>query len=1144
MALYFKNDLVDQRFVSFAHHPAYNFPLNNFTLETRIKTTTGGIVIQRKDPNDPNKVHFRLRVLPDNSVSFLISDGTTTREGKVDAEMIRHPGGGPHIQLTDGKWHHLAAGEANGRLVVYVDGCIFPASQHFPNEHFHYNFEYPVYLGATWEDTEEDPDTFFIGQLDDVRIWNQKLNFRDLKKRKDFRLVGTERGLVGYWPLDDDEIKDYSPVHNPNTVMEATELVDSPSIPVINGPYLKAFSDLVRDYQLPTDGESKKPEKIAAYQTRIYQCSHDGNALRGPLKVWAEGKVKVDYQGKIHEIDANTPLEVNSDANGLVLFNVIADTKHHLHLPVLKVWAGFMHAHERLFLACDAAFHHRLETMSIEEFQKPRDERPALMPTERYTHDHVKAVKHTIDYMLGGAAVQEKHNKARGLPDRVLPSKLLSRSVHWHQDPNLLIPGVDLKTGEIWVGHGRHDGHSGRELGLLMPELHRESDAVDAPGVASEIGSAHFEITFHHTDSIDETDPGLRPEYKSHNENSYAERWKELNPRVNEASVEGSFWDWFVNATEKATAALVKVVKKVVRDAVTGLKKIIKTITATIELIGKQAEQFIVRTVEEAASFVAGVFRQIGIAIGKVFDFFCQLFNGGDIVLTKRVLKAFVNKSFDHFGDMITEWEELGDKFFDDAKKEVGKRFDQLSESLTHPNHQSGFKNSSPAHRQPGVQNHWMEHKMVAHLSKSEWKNPKIVASIQSMETQAKSAFEKILEPLIDKEVFKSFGEIWNELSTAIHNPYEAIPHLVKALVEGLKAVTLVTIDVAHVIFNALLELAKGILNQIKSLLNETIYIPLISEIYRMWVPGSDLSLLEVSCLMFALPGTLLYKLFHANEAPFTKDEVDKFEKMTFEEMRKFFVGGSEASVRSGTFKTVMTYIYEASNTINAGLEFIDDAVNLSELNQGNVTKGWQSLSTVAENAKGFQSKLFPKCLKKMALILVKKIPAIICSTISGILQYFSKKPPSVVEWIQWGFGILSNVTDTLLSLLEESFHNLPNWILDILVGSSWSDGVRKLEKLSGLIMAWVNGAINLVFSIVVMVDEISRRKPAERIICVLAMNLLSGVPAMAKVLGTPKLVEASDGITGFILLGVDAGCFAARGALAGILNAMPDEPT
>ncbi|MEM1093926.1 MAG: LamG-like jellyroll fold domain-containing protein [Bacteroidota bacterium] len=103
--------------------------------------------------------------------------------------------------LNDDTWYHVACvstqSAAGGILELYVDG-VQSSSTAFSAPLNDTSVDTDLYLGRR-EDSEE---AWFGGQLDEVRLWDYARTIDELNASMSQPLVGTEDGLLGYWPLD------------------------------------------------------------------------------------------------------------------------------------------------------------------------------------------------------------------------------------------------------------------------------------------------------------------------------------------------------------------------------------------------------------------------------------------------------------------------------------------------------------------------------------------------------------------------------------------------------------------------------------------------------------------------------------------------------------------------------------------------------------------------------------------------------------------------------------------------------------------------------------------------------------------------------------------------------------------------------
>ncbi|MGQ0828457.1 MAG: LamG-like jellyroll fold domain-containing protein [Bacteroidota bacterium] len=110
-------------------------------------------------------------------------------------------GGSPYYvngnrNVIDGKWHHVAGVYTGSQLQIYIDGTL---DAYLATSGTCDNSTYPVYIG----DNAQISGRKFIGQIDEVRVWNIAQSAFTIKNNMHKTLVGNEYGLKGYWKLDE-----------------------------------------------------------------------------------------------------------------------------------------------------------------------------------------------------------------------------------------------------------------------------------------------------------------------------------------------------------------------------------------------------------------------------------------------------------------------------------------------------------------------------------------------------------------------------------------------------------------------------------------------------------------------------------------------------------------------------------------------------------------------------------------------------------------------------------------------------------------------------------------------------------------------------------------------------------------------------
>ncbi len=127
------------------------------------------------------------------------------------------------------KWHHVAGVVDTTRNIisVYVDGVEAGYRDFGRNRRF-YESTLPLKIGGTHEETNHNHRSF-VGQIDEVSVWDVALTEEQIQNNMNNRLTGNERGLVGYWKFDkqnDGEISDMTHNKLNGKLVENARLID------------------------------------------------------------------------------------------------------------------------------------------------------------------------------------------------------------------------------------------------------------------------------------------------------------------------------------------------------------------------------------------------------------------------------------------------------------------------------------------------------------------------------------------------------------------------------------------------------------------------------------------------------------------------------------------------------------------------------------------------------------------------------------------------------------------------------------------------------------------------------------------------------------------------------------------------------
>jgi hypothetical protein len=118
---------------------------------------------------------------------FAMSDSTATVSVTSDS-----------TGFNDNAWHHVACvhDAVQDEVRIYVDGVLQGTSAYSPLGDITNTDSLSLGVGAA-------ADTWFGGQVDEVRIWSVARDSSDIRSGMTEQLTGDEDGLVSYWPLDE-----------------------------------------------------------------------------------------------------------------------------------------------------------------------------------------------------------------------------------------------------------------------------------------------------------------------------------------------------------------------------------------------------------------------------------------------------------------------------------------------------------------------------------------------------------------------------------------------------------------------------------------------------------------------------------------------------------------------------------------------------------------------------------------------------------------------------------------------------------------------------------------------------------------------------------------------------------------------------
>ncbi|WP_295389440.1 hypothetical protein [uncultured Thiodictyon sp.] len=323
---------------------------------------------------------------------------------------------------------------------------------------------------------------------------------------------------------------------------------------------------------------------------------------------------------------------------------------------------------------------------------------------------------------------------------------------------------------------------------------------------------------------------------------------------------------------------------------------------------------FVVRTVKQAGDAIEVVLNRIKQGLAKVYDalkhaldWLKQLFNWTDILYTHGVLKACINRTLDNLAGVdCTTVQTAVAKAVASLQAGVDSRFDQLS-SLFGTQSFNDFANrqasASGALRAglagaaaSGVPSRLLSgadgggvlaagqlqgaHRANAARSNYGWNKAKAHAAATAGTTAASPGACSLAAVLasFDSSAKAQFATTGATLARQFNQDLGGgnlfglgIVHLI---VDLLRDVINLGLGLAGDLAKAVLGAAACGIQALQATLNHPLHIPVLSWLYHL-ISGEQLSVLDLFCLVLAIPVTILYKVFNHDQAPFSSADAE-----------------------------------------------------------------------------------------------------------------------------------------------------------------------------------------------------------------------------------------------------------------------------
>ncbi len=839
---------------------AYDFGVGDFTIEAWVRTKTGGPVAAQMGADTKTGAGWGLFVLDDGRVQLTTFDNGSTMIATTKAPPA----------TFDGSWHHLAGVRVGLDMMILFDGVPQLLSIDINGAPpIDVSGNLPLTIGATALIGSQTKRQYFAGDVDEVRLWNTALETWQIDQNIYHIVTINRKNLVAQYGFDKKTGIDTSGKGNDLTFHGSVLFADPAFYFVPEGqPFMAVQVRLMEDYHYDKKTPSKKPTPVKAIRVALSPRKSNGQKRAASLTLTTDIDTSIYAAGAQYPIGPKTPVTLKTNADNQLNTSIFLDSDS-LVAPVLKVHADFMGQDERIVVPLDRQIHYDLSKVTGPALQDPAD--PLLAPAD-FSPTQAQAVADTVSNVMS-AAVQHDMQPS----DPVIRSKGAPISVKALSTRRAI-------NRNVTTGRPERENYLPVEMEnpLLVPtsDLLRchymaQNAAVERVVIPTFMDTPHFKFdvknkTFTPVTQLEAEAEASRRRLSSNFTSISAPKMAD-GEILTKALSAASLWDKFVSGLLDVTDWLVSIGKSILD----GIRVVISYVEDGIT----KFFDFVVATVTEAAEFVVGMFRAIGVALQKVIDYLSALFNVADILRTHRVVYKFMQETGQFGLACVTDLKSSADAMFDNAKSSVDTYFDDAiakfgKSSVTDQSQSSTL--DQPASLQSDYVNQ--------HVAETDMAQPFTISNVppQAKMDTSIAAITAGSGPNLDTLISDNQAGITDFIDSAETSLDEALA----TILELLKASLDMAIDLAKAVVDAVLDMLIAGYQMVLDMIDSRINIPIITWFYEEVIcagDGSKLTILNLLALAGALPVTVLSKLFHG-EAPFTEAFEKKFQTMSWQD--------------------------------------------------------------------------------------------------------------------------------------------------------------------------------------------------------------------------------------------------------------------
>lgn len=340
----------------------------------------------------------------------------------------------------------------------------------------------------------------------------------------------------------------------------------------------------------------------------------------------------------------------------------------------------------------------------------------------------------------------------------------------------------------------------------------------------------------------------------------------------------GDVWEDIKSISELVVSTIVDSTTNIV----TAIKAQINVIIGDITYLYEAA----IDKIEQVFDAVEGIFEAVGVYFEQMFDWLAFLFSWSDILLMQQAVSGIISKvslpfltqTFKAGGELnklitnqIDSFKVMLDSSFSNffIKSRINGNDSLSGVQATIPQNDINERISGTNLALSSLMDNPGAAKLVNPSSFSEFNSVSLTGSLSDFLTKV----GELIPDFINNQAFTNAANYFQAIGD---NPDQLLELAFSGILSTIQGMADLSLDLASKVVDKLFECIDLFMSSFSELLNEKIYVPIVSEIYSYITNGQDLTLIGLASFVIAIPSTIIYKLFY-NSAPFANaTDVDK----------------------------------------------------------------------------------------------------------------------------------------------------------------------------------------------------------------------------------------------------------------------------